>query len=359
MLGPYRLDKILGKGAYGTVYGAYEEGTNKYVAIKQIEKKICYSFYLESSILSLCNHPNIIKPISYSRIDTHYCIVMPYIPKSFKSLITSSYIHSRSSDIKGIIYKILCACVYLESLSILHRDFKPDNILLDENNNPYIIDFGLSRVGTEDMMRPGVQTRWYRAPEILFGNRNYTSKIDVWSMGAIIAETYLGKPLFPMNNAYKVLEAVLNLVDPSEEEIKVLNIHGQPISIPNTNSSITKYMKSHHINNPDLIDLVSNMLSFLPDKRYTFLQCISHPWFNHIYKAPSNIPKITIKNSSEHMVYIINAYYQKKGTTPDISYAVMQLVFSISDKIYHLDSPKIEDQIYEIVSTLEYSLYST
>ena len=113
-----------------------------------------------------------------------------------------------NDHIKFIIYQILRALKYQHSARVLHRDLKPRNILISSKCEVKLCDYGLARLlndtldkGTENLT-DYVATRWYRAPELLLGNENYDEKIDIWSVGCILAEMFLKKP-FLMGTDWK------------------------------------------------------------------------------------------------------------------------------------------------------------
>ena len=102
---------------------------------------------------------------------------------------------------KYIIYQALLGLHYLHSAKLIHRDLKPSNLLLSAQCHLKICDFGLVRLleasyGGDPVMTEGVATRWYRAPEVLLGSQTYDTKADIWSLGCILAEMYLKRPLF-------------------------------------------------------------------------------------------------------------------------------------------------------------------
>lgn len=100
---------------------------------------------------------------------------------------------------------------YLHSAAVIHRDLKPSNILINSDCHIKICDFGLARSLVADqadkdvILTEEVATRWYRAPEVLLGSKNYGESADVWSIGCILAEVLLGKPFFPGNSTLNQL----------------------------------------------------------------------------------------------------------------------------------------------------------
>lgn len=93
-------------------------------------------------------------------------------------------------------YQILRGLKYIHSAQVLHRDLKPSNILVNENCDLKICDFGLARI-TDIEMTGYVSTRYYRAPEIMLTWQHYDKAVDIWSVGCIFAEMLIGQPLFP------------------------------------------------------------------------------------------------------------------------------------------------------------------
>lgn len=110
----------------------------------------------------------------------------------------------RSIHIKFIIYQIAKALKYMHTGKVIHRDLKPSNVLVNSNCSIKLCDFGLVRCLRSEkdqaVMTEGVATRWYRAPEILFGSRNYSTPADIWSFGCILYELLAQKPIFPGNS---------------------------------------------------------------------------------------------------------------------------------------------------------------
>eukprot|EP00919_Chromeraceae_sp_WS-2016_P072317 GHVR01171091.1.p1 GENE.GHVR01171091.1~~GHVR01171091.1.p1 ORF type:complete len:155 (+),score=1.16 GHVR01171091.1:706-1170(+) len=125
-----------------------------------------------------------------------------------------------------ILYQLCKGIKYLHSAEVIHRDLKPSNLLLNSDCKMKICDFGLARSLTADNVSPDVilteevATRWYRAPEVLLGSQKYDKSADIWSIGCILAEIILGKPIFPGNSTLNQLERILSFTGkPKKEDI--------------------------------------------------------------------------------------------------------------------------------------------
>ncbi|XP_047737839.1 uncharacterized protein LOC108680148 isoform X2 [Hyalella azteca] len=204
-----------------------------------------------------------------------------------------------------IMYQMFRATKYLHTGSVIHRDLKPSNILIDSDCRVKVADFGLARsVGpAAGLDRPGdptltnyVATRWYRAPEILLNSRRYTLGVDMWSLGCILAEMLLGRPLFPGSSTLDQIERIMAVIEPPSRE-DLLQIPAQYV-----NTILTKAQQDEapdegpapHV--PQLrdllagapteaVDLVEKLLVFNPDKRLTAEQALRHPFVAKFHNA--------------------------------------------------------------------------
>ena len=174
----------------------------------------------------------------------------------------------------------------MHSANLLHRDLKPSNLLLNSECHMKVADFGLARsLDTRDpdqqpLLTDYVATRWYRAPEILLGSNKYTKGVDMWSMGCILAELLLGKPVFPGTSTLNQLDRVMEVTGrPSQEDIDSIN---SPLaatmleSLPATKSK--KLRDIFPTASDDALDLLRNLLQFNPTKRLTAEQALKHPY---------------------------------------------------------------------------------
>lgn len=221
LVGRYSSPKTIGSGAFGDVISAWDNYLQRKVAIKKIrlptinteEAMLFYSRSLrEICILPPLKHDNIVQVLdcytsalcaeqmtevylvtNLMRIDLHQLIKANKQRPSEMRIITASHI-------THFLYQILRALKFIHSAKVIHRDLKPSNIFLELDGQLRIGDFGLARVPEENLDTPMtsyVCTRWYRAPELMLLNGTYTSSMDMWSVGCILAELIYGQPLYP------------------------------------------------------------------------------------------------------------------------------------------------------------------
>ena len=201
-----------------------------------------------------------------------------------------------------IIYQCLKCLKYMHSANLLHRDLKPSNLLLNSECHMKCADFGLARsLDTRDpdqqpLLTDYVATRWYRAPEILLGSNKYTKGVDMWSMGCILAELLLGKPVFPGTSTLNQLDRVMEVTGrPSVEDVESIN---SPLaqtmleSLPATKPK--KLRDMFPTASDDAIDLLKNLLQFNPGKRLTAEQALQHPYVAQFHN-PDEEPICTKK----------------------------------------------------------------
>lgn len=300
----YYLHKKIGKGAYGVVFKATHKFTNRTVAIKKIfnaflnetDTKRTYReiFFLQE----LRSHPNIITLLTIHRSASFKDV---YLIFEYMDIDLHRYIKQGKKleieHIRFITYQILKGLKYIHSGCVIHRDLKPANILLNVRCEAKIADFGLARCvkskerGYTDVnLTEYVATRWYRAPEILLGNKKYTRAIDLWSVGCIVAEMVRGVPLFPGTSTVNQLELVLSAIP--EPTVKDINEVCTGMSkkmlewTPEERLDIKKLLTSAP---NDLIDITIKLLLFNPKKRLDVVEGLRHPFLNK-YHDPMNEP---------------------------------------------------------------------
>ena len=283
----YKLLKPIGDGAYGTVYKAMNVSTGQFFAIKQMKSRFrswedCLSLR-EIQVLKRLLHPNIVKLIDAYRVNDQLYLVFDFLEKTLYQTIISQTHPFPESQIKGILQQILQGLDYMHRQGYFHRDLKPENLMLSDSLCK-IVDFGLAReIYTNVPMSDYVSTRWYRAPEMLLRSTNYSSSVDIFALGCIMAEMYMRKPLAPGSNEKDQLMKLCTVLGtPSgvawPEGFMMASEIGYrfPQCLP-TNFNSLMPAASY-----DAIQLMLSMLRWDPCKRPTAAECLRHRYFTGI-----------------------------------------------------------------------------
>ncbi|XP_071586580.1 cyclin-dependent kinase 7 isoform X2 [Heliangelus exortis] len=226
-----RYEKLdfLGEGQFATVYKAKDKNTNQIVAIKKIklghrsEAKdgINRTALREIKLLQELSHPNIIGLLDAFGHKSNISLVFDFMETDLEVIIKDTSIVLTQSHIKAYMLMTLQGLEYLHQHWILHRDLKPNNLLLDGNGVLKLADFGLAKsFGSPNRVYTHqVVTRWYRAPELLFGARMYGVGVDMWAVGCILAELLLRMPFLPGDSDLDQLTRIFEtLGTPTEEQ---------------------------------------------------------------------------------------------------------------------------------------------
>ncbi|XP_053873236.1 mitogen-activated protein kinase 15 isoform X2 [Malaclemys terrapin pileata] len=295
-------------GAYGIVWKAIDRRTGEIVAVKKIfdafrNRTDAQRTFREIMFLQeFGEHPNIIKLLNVIRAQNDRDIYLV-----FESMETDLHAVIKKGNLLKdihkcyILYQLLKATKFIHSGNVIHRDQKPSNILLDADCFVKLCDFGLARSLCqihEDQGSPAlteyVATRWYRAPEILLSSHSYTKGVDMWSIGCILGEMLLGKPLFPGTSTVNQIEQILSVIPaPSQEDI--LAIHSDyRASVINRISSRRRVTIEEILppsTPPHALDLLKRLLVFNPDKRLTAEEALQHPYVKRFH-CPAKEPSL-------------------------------------------------------------------
>jgi len=205
-----RYEKIdfLGEGQFATVYKAKDtQDDNKIVAVKKIKvgqrseaaDGINRTALREIKLLQELKHENIIGLVDVFGHKSNISLVYEFCDTDLELIIKDSSLVLQRGHVKSYMMQTLKGLEYLHANWILHRDMKPNNLLIDTKGVLKIADFGLAKLygSPSRVYTHQVVTRWYRCPELLFGARNYGVGVDIWAAGCILAELLLRVPFFP------------------------------------------------------------------------------------------------------------------------------------------------------------------
>ncbi|KAF1935034.1 cell division control protein 2 [Clathrospora elynae] len=302
-----KLEKV-GEGTYGVVYKARDlTNGGRIVALKKIrleaeDEGVPSTAIREISLLKEMKHPNIMRLINIVHADGHKLyLVCEFLDLDLKKFMEALPVSDGGRGkalpegcsvqlarlglgdavIKKLMLQLCEGVRYCHSHRVLHRDLKPQNLLIDSDGNLKLADFGLARAFGVPLRTytHEVVTLWYRAPEILLGVRQYSTGVDMWSVGCIFAEMCTRKPLFPGDSEIdEIFKIFRTLGTPSEDAWPGVT------SYPDFKSSFPKWRRDysavlcHNLDDAGL-DLLEAMLVYDPAGRISAKAAVNHPYF--------------------------------------------------------------------------------
>jgi serine/threonine protein kinase len=296
----YNADRVIGNGSFGVVYQATIAETGETVAIKKVFQDRRYK-NRELQIMKELNHPNVIslKHAFYTTGDKpdelYLNVVMDFINETVYRVM-KHYNRMRQPVpillVKLYAYQIMRSLAYIHAVGVCHRDIKPQNILVDTNKHIIkLCDFGSAK-----RLIPGepnvsyICSRYYRAPELIFGATDYTPAIDVWSAGCVIAELLLGQPLFPGESGVDQLVEIIKILGtPTREQIIDMNPNYTEFRFPQVRPH--PWNRVFRSRTPqDAIDFVSTLLVYSPQTRPKPLEALLHPFLDQLRDPSCRLP---------------------------------------------------------------------
>lgn len=251
--------------------------------------------------MRIVQHPNIVdlKAFFYSngerRDEVYLNLVLEYVPETVYRA-SRHFARLRTVmpliEVKLYIYQLFRSLAYIHSQGICHRDIKPQNLLLNPTTGVLkLCDFGSAKILISG--EPNVSyicSRYYRAPELIFGATNYTTKIDVWSTGCVMAELMLGQPLFPGESGIdQLVEIIKVLGTPSRDQIRTMNPNYMEYKFPQIKPH--PFTKVFRRGTPaDAIDLITKLLEYTPTQRLSALEAMCHPFFDELRDPSTLLP---------------------------------------------------------------------
>jgi len=286
----YKIEKI-GEGTYGVVYKAKDNVTGQIVALKKIrleaeDEGVPSTAIREISLLKELSHPNIVSLCNVVHEDNKLYLVFEYLDQDLKKYMEMCGKNLHYMLVKSYLQQLIKGIAHCHSHRVLHRDLKPQNLLIDKKGVLKLADFGLARAFGVPVRTytHEVVTLWYRAPEILLGGKQYSTPVDIWSIGCIYAEMVTRCPLFPGDSEIDQLFRIFRCLGTPNEEMwpgvsqfadyKTTFPQWSPVPLKTVVEGLDELG----------LDLLSKMLTYEPSKRISARDALRHPFFDDLNK---------------------------------------------------------------------------
>ena len=291
-----KLEKI-GEGTYGVVYKAKDRVTGEVVALKKIrldaeDEGIPSTAIREISLLKELQHQNIVRLYDVVHTERKLTLVFEYLDQDLKKYLDVCHGGLELPVMRSFLYQLIRGVAYCHQHRVLHRDLKPQNLLINREGELKLADFGLARAFGIPVRSytHEVVTLWYRAPDVLMGSRRYSTPVDIWSIGCIFAEMSNGRPLFPGTSESHQLQLIFRHLGTPNEEIypdigdlpeyaKVTAAATTVYPFPDSLQSLVPEMDEQ------MLDLFTRMMYYDPSKRITCSEAMEHPFFHELLRG--------------------------------------------------------------------------
>ncbi|KAK4252071.1 kinase-like domain-containing protein [Corynascus novoguineensis] len=284
-----QLEK-LGEGTYATVFKGRNRQTGELVALKEIhldsEEGTPSTAIREISLMKELKHENIVALHDVIHTENKLMLVFEYMDGDLKKYMDTQGDRGalKPPVIKSFMYQLLKGIDFCHKNRVLHRDLKPQNLLINSKGQLKLGDFGLARAFgiPVNTFSNEVVTLWYRAPDVLLGSRTYNTSIDIWSAGCIMAEMFSGRPLFPgTTNEDQIIRIFRIMGTPSERTWPGLS------QFPEYKTTWQMYATQPLSSilpqiDPVGIDLLQRLLQLRPELRLSAAEALAHPWFSDL-----------------------------------------------------------------------------
>ncbi|KAJ1965240.1 cyclin-dependent kinase 5 [Dipsacomyces acuminosporus] len=313
----YQKIEKLGEGTYGIVYKAQNRETNEVVALKRIrldneEEGVPCTAIREISLLKELKHPNILGLFDVLHTEKKLTLVFEFMDSDLKKFVDAYGGDLDPLTVKHLLYQLLCGIAYCHRNRVLHRDLKPQNLLINKRGDLKLGDFGLARAFGIPVRSYSheVVTLWYRAPDVLMGSRQYDTSIDIWSVGCIFAEMVTGRPFFAGTSIDDQILHIFKIMGtPIDPQASNAAFPPQPMPgyAPNGTASdgyssrlwpgcsqLPEWKPNFPVYSsvalepllPKLsakgIDLLKRLLEYAPERRISAEQALLHPYFDEL-----------------------------------------------------------------------------
>ncbi|EGD76326.1 CMGC/CDK/CCRK protein kinase [Salpingoeca rosetta] len=301
----YRIERRVGEGAHGVVFLGVHLASGQRVALKKVtlarlDDGIPTQVIREIRALCQLTHKNVVTLHDVFPSGMGIMLCFEYMASDLARVLQGQNLPLSAPHVKRYMSMLLSGVDFCHSHAIVHRDLKPANLLISATGQLKIADFGLARVYDEARpMSHQVATRWYRAPELLYGARVYDFGVDIWAVGCIFGELLNNSPLFPGENDIDQLSCVIQaLGTPTRQDWPELD------SLPDfakINFDPTDPQPMHEIlpdATQDAINLCSQFLVYSSSRRLPAAKALVHPYF-FSYPLPAHHSELKLPTSSQ------------------------------------------------------------
>ncbi|GAA5943328.1 cyclin-dependent serine/threonine-protein kinase CDC28 [Sporobolomyces koalae] len=282
-----RLEKV-GEGTYGVVYRSRNRETGEIVALKKIrleaeDEGVPSTAIREISLLKEMKDDNVVRLLDITHSETKLYLVFEFLDMDLKRYMDKvGDGDGMGPDIvKKFTYQLIKGVYYLHAHRILHRDLKPQNLLINKEGNLKLADFGLARAFGIPLRTytHEIVTLWYRAPEVLLGSRHYSTGVDMWSVGCIFAEMIMRQPLFPGDSEIDEIFRIFRLLGTPDDDVwpGVTTLPDYKPTFPNWHAKdLAKHVEG---SNSQSVELIEGMLAYDPARRMSAKAALQSSYF--------------------------------------------------------------------------------
>eukprot|EP00760_Papus_ankaliazontas_P029302 PhM_4_TR4195/c0_g1_i1/m.82627/K08824/CDKL; cyclin-dependent kinase-like len=292
----YETLGVIGEGTYGVVVKARHKETQQLVAIKKFkesddDEQVRKTSLREIRMLKNLRHFNIVNLLEVFRRKQKLYLVFEFIDRTILELLEKKPYGLDEAEVKKYTYQLLRAADYCHRSNVIHRDIKPENILIGKNGVLKLCDFGFARSlgGAGAKYTDYVATRWYRSPELLVGDTEYSRPVDIWAIGCIFAEIATGMPLFPgesdVDQLHHIIRCFGRLIPRHEQIFKRNPLYsGIELPVPKMLEPLeVRYGGATH--SKVWLQFLKSCLRPDPEARETCQGLMDHPYFDKGFRA--------------------------------------------------------------------------
>lgn len=330
----YEKIRKIGEGSYGQVFKCRNKETGQIVAIKKFlesgdDPAIRRIAMREIKMLKHLKHENLVNLIEVfkTRRKQKLHLVFEYCDRTVLDELVANPKGVPEPMIKRITYQVLKAVDFCHSHNCIHRDVKPENILITKQNVVKLCDFGFARILVQnENFTEYVATRWYRAPELLVGDTQYGTPVDVWAIGCVFCELYSGQPLLPGNSdldqLYLIKKTFGNLID---HHVKILqnNSYYRGVAIPEPDTMDPLERKFPYVSE-NALNFMKCCLAMDPNKRWSCEQLLEHSYFDNYLIETKREDNKSKSYQAQNMFQNDRKSKQPGGMLPTLHHGVNQ-----------------------------------